>query len=201
MKPTRQRILEILQHQTAATATNLAKSLSQTIPNIRHHLAILETEGWIKSLGQRPGKGRGRPSTLYGLQEAHHPHNLLELSNALLHAALEGRTTRQQTDFLRHLAIQLGGAIHPTGGNLSQRLYYAIRQLNELRYRARWEAHTDAPRVILAYCPYFTLLEEHPMLCQMDAYLLEHLLGQKVEQVTRLKGRNPEAAQCVFRVG
>ncbi len=88
-----------------------------------------------------------------------------------------------------------------TGGSLSQRLYETVRQLNQYHYQARWEAHRDAPRLILGHCPYSAVIEQHPELCQADAILLNALLHAEVHQLARLARDRQGILYCMFWVG
>jgi predicted ArsR family transcriptional regulator len=118
----------------------------------------------------------------------------------LLDQVLTPLDPEQKAEFLRTLALRLGG--EPTSArHITQRLAAAVRRLNDLEYQARWEAHALAPRVILGNCPYAAIIEGHPELCQMDAYLLENQLGQAVSQTAKLE-RNPQGLPvCVFALG
>jgi predicted ArsR family transcriptional regulator len=81
---------------------------------------------------------------------------------------------------------------------MTQRLAKAVLRLNELGYQARWEAHSEAPHVILGHCPYALILPEHPELCQMDAHLLESLLGQPARQTKKLAVDSNGKHYCQF---
>jgi len=86
------------------------------------------------------------------------------------------------------------------GIRLTQALYQSVQQLNEMHYQARWEARAEAPRVILGHCPYASVLTEHPEICQLDASLLEEMLGQPVEQAARLAKDGRGMTYCAFRI-
>jgi len=76
-----------------------------------------------------------------------------------------------------------------------------MQALNELNYEARWEAHADAPQVVLGHCPYAEIIDAHPELCQMDTFLLEILIGERAEQVEKLALNVRGWPYCLFRVG
>ncbi|MFC2053962.1 hypothetical protein ACFLV7_06640, partial [Chloroflexota bacterium] len=86
-----------------------------------------------------------------------------------------------------------------SGEHYVKRLHYTIEYLNKLIYRARWEAHSEAPRIILGYCPYANILPEHPELCSLDGYLLEELLGAPVTQISKLTTDERGIPSCTFR--
>ena len=84
--------------------------------------------------------------------------------------------------------------------NLTQRLYRTIQNLNQLHYQARWEAHADAPRLILEHCPFLSVQDIHPEVCQIDGLLLAGLLRTDVVQIARLVEEKHGAKSCIFRV-
>lgn len=199
MKPTRHLLLDYLASHRVATAKELSRGLQVTAADIRHHLKLLIDEGVVESIGRRQPAGRGRPARVFRLSQQTVGENLGILASALLSDALNNTPNDNQKDYLQRVAKRLAGdgALHR---NLTRRLYQATQRLNELNYQARWEAHTDAPQVIFGHCPYASILEQHPELCELDARLLECLLGTPVSQVTRLAQDERGAFTCKFRV-
>lgn len=194
---TRQHILEILETRPATTADELAHLLHLTPANMRHHLRRLEADGRVVAVGEKPPRGRGRPQRLFALPRRGEGTD--RLAGHLLDQVLNPLEPNQKAEFLRALAVRLGGEPTPAR-HITQRLAATVRRLNDLEYQARWEAHALAPRVILGNCPYAAIIAEHPELCQMDAHLLENLLGQPVKQTVKLE-RNPQGLPiCVFVV-
>ena len=191
MQETRQRILDYLDHHGSASASQLAKSFGMTAANLRRHLRILETRGLVFSLGLRPAEGRGRPEHLYTLQLASSA-DLETLTRALLHQL------DKDDNQIEGLAKQiLGDAKVPTG-QISQRLVAAIRRLEPLGYKPRWEARPQGPQMVLGRCPYALIIADHPELCRMDANMLDELLGAEVEQTAKLQPGPQKIPQCVF---
>ena len=195
----RQLILDYLKSKPAATAGEMSRALNTTAANIRHHLAILTDEGAVEVIGERPANKRGRPASLYTLAKQARQHNLSGLSNALLDELLKPLSPSQREETLRRLANHMVGAIE-SKDNLTQRLYIAMRRLNEMKYNARWEAHHNAPRVILGHCPFAQILPEHPELCQVDGFIVESLLEKPVEQTEKMAIDNQGATYCKFVV-
>jgi predicted ArsR family transcriptional regulator len=204
MKSTRQRLLDLLEKQQTATASELSRALQVTEADVRHHLAALRRAGTVASLeedGQagRPA-GRGRPARRYRLAERALEDNYEALAGALLDEVLAREAAEARTTFLKRIAARLAGGAQPEG-SLAKRLVQAAQRLNELHYQARWEARPGAPQVTLGRCPYAALLPEHPELCQMDAALLEALLGAPVIQTEKLARDARGATYCRFAVG
>lgn len=201
MSSSRSRILEYLRQRGPATAEELARVLGLSAADVRHHLANLMAFSLVEVVGQRPLAGRGRPRKVYGVSAASGGDNLMTLADALLTRWLGEVEGEQRATRIHALAQQLAWG---TAQNLvprsawSLRLKRAIGRLNELRYRARWEATAWGPRIILEHCPYRALAETHPELCEVDLCLLTILTGGEVVEVARRK-RNPQGVPvCVF---
>lgn len=209
MKTSRQRLLEYVQAHRVVTVEDLSRALRMTRANARHHLAILREQGVVDLVGQRPPQGKGRPAQLYSLSEQTQKHNLDRLVGALLQELLLSAPVDTQVSIFRRLAKRMLVDQSPEGGsqadysipNLTQRLYAAVRQLNEFNYQARWEAHSAAPRLIFGHCPYAAILPQHPEMCRFDSALLEEMLGNSVFQTAKLESDPRGAVHCIFRVG
>ena len=220
MKPTRQRILDYLASRPAATASELSLALQVTPSDVRHHLGILSDTGAIVPSGERQIKGRGRPAQRFSLASRETEGKFILLSSALLDESLNGLKPAGREAFLRRIAARLAGVsppsvqgrvqhglnppveelsfrLHPS--SLSSRLVRAVQRLSELGYQSRWEAHRESPRLILENNPFGTLLPQHPELFQLEVYLLEALLLEKVTLITRQVGSGETVS--VFVVG
>lgn len=200
MKSTRQRLLDYLKTHRTATAEELGHALQVTAADARHHLGVLSAEGAVQAVGERPGRGRGRPAQLYGLAKGRQGDSLDRLTHALLAEMLAETSSEMQNACLRRIADRLAGDTQSSSA-LTPRLLLAMRKLNELGYAARWEAHASAPQIILGNCPYATILNTHPELCQMDGFLLEKLIGAPLLQTVRLEREARGGRWCRFEVG
>lgn len=209
MKTSRQQILEYVQAQRVVTAGDLGRALHMTAANARHHLGVLQEQGLIDVVGQRPARGKGRPALLYAPSERTLGDNLDLLSGALLDESGQRMEVVGRSSYLRRVAWRLAAQIGTQPGDcpqdirtgsLTQRLYQVVQSLERCHYQARWEAHAQGPRVILGRCPYAAILEQHPELCRIDAYMLEELLGERLEQTARLERDARGMRYCTFRV-
>jgi predicted ArsR family transcriptional regulator len=202
MKTSRQRLLEYLQTRYPISAAELSQALRMTEANARYHLGILIEQGLVEIVGQRSTPGKGRPIHLYSPARQSLGENLDQLASALLQELQSQLAPQEQAVLLQQVARRLMGPSTQNRGSshLTQRLYHAIQQLNVQHYQARWEAHRDAPRLILEHCPYAAILPQHPELCQMDSALLEGLLGAPVEQIARLAPDARGLPHCVFLI-
>jgi predicted ArsR family transcriptional regulator len=201
MKPTtRLRILEHLRKHQAASALELSRALGMTRANIRHHLIVLESNDLVEVVGQRR-EGKGRPENIYGVSRRVLGDGLDELSSVLLDEWLSGLPDQERDARLRSVVGRMGGGFEVVGVDpLPKRLTNTVRFLNGQHYQARWEAGVTGARLILGHCPFMAIIEAHPELCRMDAFLLERSLGQEVEQTTKLEHSRQGLPQCVFLV-
>ncbi len=195
-KPTRQRILEILATRHAANTTDLARMLHVTPANVRHHLRQLAGDGLIQRVGTRTPEGRGRPGEVFTLTGARD--NLEGLAARLLDQFLGAEPDSPGV-------AALAARFVPEAGNpsrhITQRLLSAVQHLETLNYQPRWEARAGAPQVIFGNCPYAELVADHPLLCQMDALILERLLHERVTLTEKLMPNREGLPICRFSVG
>ena len=188
-----------MQFKKLVTATELARAFKITSGDARHHLTSLEDEGVVTVVDTRV-QGRGRPSQLYRLSREITRHNMEALMGAVLKVLLEGVTEdSREIVFQKISACLVTEGIQPKG-NLTQRLASSVRHLNEMNYEARWEAHIDAPRILITYCPYSAIVSDHPEICQVDAIVIGDLLGQPVRKISMIGKNETGDKQCIFRI-
>ena len=189
MKTARQKVLAFLTKTRIASAREVSRALRMSTANVRHHLRVLVSDGRldVSTLGTR--EGRGRPEKVYSLPRSVWGDNLSALVDGLLAEA--GSKVRMDA-----LAKRLVGESNFVGEPVVKRLNMVVEKLNQMNYHARWEAGPEGPRVIFGHCPYAAVIEKHPELCTMDTVLLEKLMGQSAEQLTKI-GR-AGSLSCVF---
>jgi predicted ArsR family transcriptional regulator len=207
MKTSRQRVLEYIQAHYPLTASDLSQALHMTEANARHHLSILHERGLVQPAGQRTPQGKGRPARLFMPSENTLGNNLDQLAAALLEMFKNQGELNDLDTTLRMLAARIAQpdtvtveTSEKSSRSLTHRLSHAVQQLNQLHYQARWEAWRGAPRLILGHCPYAAIIQQHPELCQMDAYLLEELVSAHAEQISKLSPDIKGALHCIFHI-
>lgn len=200
MQRTRQRILDYLEHQHSASARQLAQAFGMTAANLRHHLGELQTRQLVTEIGERPIEGRGRPEKVYALSGAAQPDNLEGLSRILLAEYTAADLPKRSDTRLRRLGRRLAGKPTDVKTQLTARLMGAVPRLNALGYQANWEARPGGPQIVLGHCPYAAIISDHPELCRMDAELLHELLGEKVEQISKLEPGPDRLPICQFQI-
>jgi predicted ArsR family transcriptional regulator len=203
VKTSRQSLLDYLRAQQAVTAAEISRAMQMTEANARHHLNLLIQQGLVAVIGKRPAQGKGRPVLVYGLSEQAAGNNLALLANALLELWSSNLAPQDYDQRLSQLARQLlvnlsGDTPQPSSPHLTQRLYQAIRLLNQAHYTARWEAHALAPHIIFGRCPYLQVASTHPEICQLDRHLIEQLTGAPAEQIAHLQPDRRGLPQCIF---
>jgi predicted ArsR family transcriptional regulator len=198
MQNTRQRIMNYLKANHKATAVELSSVFRMTSANIRHHLSILEKQGQVEVIGQNEPNGRGRPNLIYIPTRQSQEHGLDLIADVLLDNLVEKKSSKQRESGLQQIADRLRAEISASNQSIALRLGVAVERMNELRYDAHWEAHADSPRLFLGQCPYATIIEQHPELCQIDQYLLEGILGCKVKQIEKISRQVDGSTYCIF---
>lgn len=197
MKTTRQIILDYLQGHATATVLELSRSSQVTRADVRHHIGLLVKEGVVEATGRRGLEGRGRPMLVYSLVRELQLNNLTSLLTALCQSLPD----EVREEILWRVAVYLAGDCRPFAGNLTRSLVQGVMRLNEMYYQARWEARSDAPRMIFSHCPYTAILADCNCLCHMDTILLKVLTGHSVELVECIDVIEDNTAHCVFLIG
>ena len=185
----RHKVLAYLNKTRTASAREISRALKMPAPNVRHHLRVLASDGRLVLASVRGRDGRGRPEKVYSLPGAALGDNLSALANALL---VESDSNVR----MEALAKRLVGETILTGQPVARRLNLIVEKLNQMNYHARWEAGSAGPRIVLGHCPYATIIEKHPELCQMDKALLSDMMGQSTEQIFKI-GKDGSSV-CVF---
>jgi len=198
MQSTRQHILDTLDQRGSASAQQLAHAFGMTTANLRRHLGILQARGLVTTLSPRRRGGRGRPERVYTLTSSVQDAGLEPLARALLTDLMANNAVPTPTAKLEDLANRMLGHRPAASGQLTQRLVAAVRRLSPLNYKPHWEAKPQGPELVLGRCPYAAIIADHPELCQMDAFMIEGLLGIPVEQTAKLQPGPQGMPQCVF---
>jgi predicted ArsR family transcriptional regulator len=198
MPNARQKILNFIIEQQSTTVEELSKVFKVTPANIRHHLSILTEQGSIQVIGQKAASFRGRPAQIYSSAQQSNQNNLDHLIVALLNILLQGVGPDESNHVLIKIARQMVINFKLDTYNPTRRLYSSIRILNRMNYQSHWEAHIENPRIMLGHCPYSAILDHHPEICQIDAFVLQELLDTPVKQIEKLALNTKGLPECVF---
>jgi predicted ArsR family transcriptional regulator len=85
--------------------------------------------------------------------------------------------------------------------NQAARLFHAVQRLNQIHYQARWEARSSAPRLIFSNCPYLEISETMPVICEIDAALIQELTGLPASLKEKLAHDSRGGIFCSFQLG
>jgi predicted ArsR family transcriptional regulator len=198
MPNARQKILHFIIEQQSATVEELSKAFKVTPANIRHHLSILTGQGSVKVIGQKAAALRGRPAQIFICTQQNSQNNLDHLTEVLFSISIQNARPDELIPLLKSIASQMVAKFPIDLHNPTRRLYSSIRALNHMSYQAHWEAHVENPRIMLGYCPYRAILDHHPEICQLDAFILEELSGTPVKQLEKLELNTKSLPQCIF---
>lgn len=192
----RNQIIEYLQYHHEATASTLSRALGVTIPNIHYHLKKLLKESIVivsKSIGTPQ---RGRPELYYHLSQTAIGNNYEKLSATLLALVANISSDKKRDLVLQQLAEYFAGSISPPE-NIIERLSTAVKFLQQCGYQPSWEAHKNGPHLFLGSCPYASLVNKYPLLCNLDQYILEELTGFSAKMIQKMDAHAPYK-KCTF---
>lgn len=198
--PTRVRIVNYLRKQKRVSSHDLSRVLGMTGANIRHHMAILETNGLVEVIG-RQRDGRGRPGNVYALSRAILDDGLDQLAEVLLDELVDETRVELLDKSLHSIAKRMARGFPGDNDPLfARRLTCLARYLEKFHYQARWEAGVTGARIILDHCPFSAIVSNHPELCRLDRFLLEECLGRQVIRITQQDSQATGTCPCVFQV-
>jgi len=192
MLTARQKVLSYFGKTRTASAREIARALKMSAATVRHHLRVLVLDGRLEMTSVQGHEGKGRPEKVYSLPYAALGDNLSALSEALFGEA--GSSLRVEA-----LAKRLAGESDFNGQVAAKRLNLVVEKLRQMKYHARWEAGSGGPRIIFGHCPYAAIIAKHPELCRMDKALLQELMGQSAEQLTKIGVDG--SSLCIFAIG
>ncbi len=198
----RQRVLAYIRRWNAVTAAQIARGLNMSAATVRHHLAILVSDGRVTAGSAAAAPRRGRPQKLYRLSDTIAGDNLAMLSDVALDAWFGHAAQPDRQAALEALAAALTHRAGRIDGSLPapKRMVQLIGRLNGLHYQARWEAGAEGPRILFGHCPYAAVIDRHPELCAMDELYLGSALNAEVEQLSKIDRKSLQATQCMFAV-
>jgi DeoR family suf operon transcriptional repressor len=200
MLNSRQKILSYLDEQLCATAEELSRVFHVTPSNIRHHLSILMDQGCVEVIAQKIAPNKGRPTQVYASVEKNARGSLEPLADGLLAELLQSCPPGEADHPFKRIASTIVSRYHFETNNPTRRLYNTMKVLNQMGYHAHWEAHVVSPRIMLDKCPYRSLVDRHPEVCQLDKYIIERCLATPVEQIEKKSVNRKSLTQCVFMV-
>ena len=185
MQATRLQIVEYLKKHGRASVQELAEAAGLTPMTIRHHLNILESEGYVRCEKERGHVGR--PRYQYFLTEnalSLFPERYNQLAGRLLQGLKELGARQELTHLFERMASDIIDKYRSelTGKSLEERLRVLINILQEEGFLASWEKAGDQYLITEYSCPYLLVGQEHPEICQVDQKVITTILGTPAEK-------------------
>ena len=200
LETTRGRVLALLR-RNSMTADELAVALGLTDNAVRAHLATLERDGLVRSVGERREGRIGKPATLYAVTsqvDTLFSKAYLPLLTALLGALGERYTSRELAALLADVGSRLAADQGQASGALAQRVQAASDLLNQLGGLSSVE-EVEAGRNYLIQsrgCPVGTAVKTRPEVCEAIVALVAELTGAEVRSCCKREGQ----PSCCFEV-
>lgn len=190
MTNTRQQILELIKQHGSVTVQELSEALGLTGVTIRHHLEILQAEGYVASPEVQRDNRPGRPRYTYSLSARSidlFPNNYCGLAQALLSSVQEQLAGEVQDEIVERVAARMAADVDPRRPSTPrERVEQAVTVMNQHGHTAKWEEDPEHAGRFLVYmnsCPYHKLAQTYEAPCKIDLRLMELLLpGAKVER-------------------
>ena len=183
---TRDMILANLRRKGQCSVLDLAEVTAVSPISVRHHLAVLQAEGFVTAMPER--RGVGRPRLLYSLTEAgleRFPTKYLALTNRLL-SEIKGRLPQEVVEQLfRDMATTMASEMTSQieGLPIQERVDRLLLLLSEQGFEARAEVDPQGDyRVTELNCPYYRISLRHPEVCTIDAAIISQALAASVDR-------------------
>ncbi|HKW46546.1 MAG TPA: helix-turn-helix domain-containing protein [Gemmatimonadaceae bacterium] len=197
--PTRAQILALLR-RGQMTVDELAEAVGITDNAVRLHLAALERDGLVRSVGVRREGSVGKPATLYAVApeaEAVFSKAYEPVLTTLL-VTLAGRLgERELSDLLRDVGRQLAATSISASATLEHRVRAAATVLDALGADTEVEQAGVNGFVVRGFaCPLSRSVAQCPPLCGAVEELVAGITKAKVQE----KCDRSEAPRCSFIV-
>jgi predicted ArsR family transcriptional regulator len=198
-------IISFLQRNKISSVLELSQAIGVSKSAIQYQIQKLVKDNLVESIMIEKGNtngipeigsgGRGRPTLYYRLSSKTFPDNLDHLADHLLSNFL----AINSADNIRQIAERMFVKAN-TYSEVVFSLNELILILNQHHYRASWEASKYGPRIIFRNCPYARIIYNHPELCLMDAYVIDHFSNSTVTQTSKINTNGGLPMSCIFEI-
>lgn len=190
-------IVHYLASHESATAGEIAAVLKITKADIRYHLADLLKKGMVLEAGRTKEGGRGRPARLFKLPASDHPCAVQSLLAAFL-AQVDSLPIGGRDSVLTRLVSEAWKIKEFSSPSFAIQMAYLMTRLNTLGYKTGWDIRSGYSTITFHACPYRSLIEKFPFLCDLDRAGLEQVAHGKVEVIKTIADETSQS--CIFRV-
>jgi predicted ArsR family transcriptional regulator len=199
MQTTRKAILDILKEQGQATVDELTEQLELTPMTVRHHLNVLQSQGFVAATQLRHRRSAGRPRHVYTLTEEGNdlfPANYHGLANRLLDEIKEVVGEDKVSQILHRIGEKLAAEAPDIRSlPLAERVAKAADFLTGQGFISRWEKVEGGYELYQFNCPYRRVSRDHAEVCHMDMALISKLLGVRSKRVS---GIASDGGHCTY---
>ncbi len=199
---TRAQILHLLRRQGQMTAAELSDALGIGAVGVRQHLALLDRDGMVHTVGVR--RGVGRPSHLYALTEQAtrlfpKRYDRLALDAIGFVETQGGPEAVDQLFAARRLQLSKQFAPRLAGRDRAGQVAELAAILTEQGYMCEYRQEPDGSFVLAEHnCPVDCVARDYPQACEHELKLYEDLLGVPlVREELIAEGGNC----CRYRIG
>jgi DeoR family suf operon transcriptional repressor len=218
MQETRRQILDVLKTEGMCTVDELVQALRQlrgdkiTAVTVRHHLSILQADGFVDTPEMRHRSTPGRPQHVYALTEqglAQFPTNYQRLATGLLERMRQHIQGDVVNVIIEGVADDMAQEANIPVGSVQERLEAVVSYLSDHGYDANWEPADKAlleesigeqKQGFVLYmhnCPYHHIAHGEDTLCHLDMRMISKMLGV----VPRLLSRVVDGGQtCAYLI-
>ncbi|KRT77590.1 MAG: putative transcriptional regulator [Armatimonadetes bacterium CSP1-3] len=197
VQPTRAFLVRLLQQRGGATVTDLQTTTGLSRSALRHHLTLLERDGFVRERLVR--SGAGRPPIVYELVPA--PERGPTESSLTLLAAIFRAVEEHGADHLEQILESVAADIAARHTYITRipeveaRIRATLALLLEDAGAAEVNRVGSRFEIILHTCPLIGLARECNEVCEITRRLLGRLVGARVEQREWLVRGDP---RCTF---
>lgn len=171
-------LLALRGHDGGITLEDISETTGLHVNTVRGHLDVLIAGGYAERDHEEP-QGRGRPRLTYrSTPQSNSPYD--ELAHALTDALefADARTLAKATATKwRHTAKPIEPADSP-----DEAVDRAVEGLRAVGFAA--EATTLGDSIVVGRCPYASLIEAHPIICDIHTELLAQMLHDTGQEMT-----------------
>ncbi len=186
ISPAERRVLDYLKRASRCEVSSLARSLGVTPMAVRHHLAVLERAGLIKTTLER--RVVGRPRHVYSLSAAAEdffPRDYGELASTLIRTILELDGESKVAHIFKRMKEKAVARHAPrmVGKTLRDRVAEMAKIMTEAGYMAEWEQLDARTFQITEHnCAISCVAQECHQACESELAMLRGLLKAPVSR-------------------
>ncbi|MFQ5926627.1 MAG: helix-turn-helix transcriptional regulator [Terriglobia bacterium] len=190
ISPAERRVLDYLKCAGRCEVRAIARSLHVTPMAVRHHLAVLEKAGLVKTALAR--RGVGRPRHVYSLSEAAEalfPKEYGELVGRLLRYIAELGGEAKVAHFFERMKEEAVARYAPrmVGKGLEERVAELAKIQSESGYMADWQRLDKNTFELSEHnCAIWQVARNCPPACECELAMMQVLLGARVSRKEHL---------------